>query len=63
MISFIEMGEATHLASTFPLAQANALLAKLPQDSGMNVWLQVHQSLEKDGVQVLYPMTKHVTSS
>ena len=52
------MGKATAKPALSLLAQASALLAKLAQESEMNVWLHVHQSLEKDGVSGVIPNDK-----
>ena len=55
LLSFIEMGEATVEPVLSLLVQADALLAKSAHESGMNVWFQVHQSLEKDGISGAIP--------
>ena len=47
---FLEMGEATAEPALSLLAQTDLKLVKLAQESGMNVWLQVQQGLEKDGI-------------
>ena len=49
------MGKAAAEPALPLLAQANAMLAKLAQESGMNVWLQVQQGLEKNGISHVIP--------
>ena len=37
------------------MAQTNTMLVKLAQESGINVWLQVQQGLEKDSISGMIP--------
>ena len=49
------MGKATVEPALSLLAQVDTMLAKSAQESGINVWLQVQQGLEKDGTSGVIP--------